>query len=205
MTAKATGEQTIQLDLTEPFSPFASLLTTGMLPEHVWSEIPSGTVRLAELNLKPVGSGPWKFDRLEKDKMGSLYSYTIVPFALSTTKQPYLDSVVFRFFPDFDTAIEALNNKKIDGISYVPRQLIERVTNAQNVKTYHLQLPQYTSLFFNAKKNAALKDKTVRQAIAYSIERSRLVQVAFDGLADIVNGPLLPGMTGYDPELEGYL
>jgi peptide/nickel transport system substrate-binding protein len=204
VTATATDERTVQMVLSEPFAPFASVLTTGILPEHIWSEIPAGTVRLAELNLKPVGNGPWKFDRLEKDKQGHLYSYTIVPFQTSTRPAPYIDSVMFRFFPDFDTAIEALNNKKVDGLSYIPRQLIDNVTNAQSFTTHHLQVPQYTALFFNSQNNAALKEKTVRQAIAYSFERSRLVQVAFDGLAEIVNGPLLPGMTGYDPELEGY-
>ncbi|MBI4122242.1 MAG: hypothetical protein HY461_02835 [Parcubacteria group bacterium] len=206
VTAKPLDEHTLQLQLKEPFAPFAAVLTTGILPAHIWSEVPTPTLRLAELNLKPIGSGPWKFDRLEKDKQGNLYSYTLVPFAAtgSGRAQPYLESIMFRFFPDFTSAIESLNNKRIDGLSYVPNQLVEKINNAQGYKTYHLPLPQYTALFFNAQKNAVLKEKTVRQAIAYSIQRSRLVEEAFDGRADIVNSPLLAGMIGFDKDLEGY-
>lgn len=204
VTVNIIDDHTVDLVLAEPFSPFASVLTIGILPSHAWAGIPANTIRLAELNVKPVGSGPWKFDRLEKDKLGNLYSYTVVPSPTWYGKQAFVESMSFRFFPDFSAAVEALNAKKVDGLSFVPRQLVNAITNAQNYKTYHLQLPQYTAIFFNSANNPALKEKVVRQAIAYSIDRQRLVQSAVDGLATIVNGPLLPGMTGFDPELEGY-
>ncbi len=200
----ALNEHTVQMVLPEPFAPFVSVLTTGILPEHIWSGIPTSTMRLAEANVKPVGNGPWKFEKLEKDKQGNLYSYSLVAADSWYGNRPYLQSISLRFFPDFTSAIDALNSKKIDGMSFVPRQLVSSITNTQNYKTYHLQLPQYTALFFNTKNNAVLKDKTVRQAIAYSIDRQRLIQEAIDGLGSIVNEPLLAGMSGYDPELEGF-
>lgn len=204
VTVEALNEYTVRMVLPEPFAPFASVLTTGIVPSHVWSGIPTNTMRLAEVNVKPIGNGPWKFEKLEKDKQGNLYSFTLIPAETWYGTQPYIESLSLRFFPDFNTAVEALNSKKIDGLSFVPRQLISSITNAQNYKTYHLQLPQYTALFFNNANNPALKDKVVRQAIAYSIDRQRLIQEAIDGLGSIVNGPLLPGMPGYDASLEGY-
>lgn len=204
VTPTVIDHRTVQLTLTEPFAPFASVLTTGLLPSHAWAGIPANTMRLAELNLKPIGNGPWKFEKLEKDKQGNLYSYTLVPATTWYAKRPYLESIAFRFFPDFMLAVEALNAKKIDGLSFVPRQLIASITNAQNYKTYHLQLPQYTAMFFNTAENLVLKERTVRQAIAYSVDRNRLIQAALDGLGSVVTGPLLSGMVGFDPELEGY-
>lgn len=203
VTVEALNEHTVRLALPEPFAPFASVLTTGILPAHIWSGIPTSTMRLAEANVKPIGNGPWKFEKLEKDKQGNLYSYTLIPSDAWYGNQPFVQSLSLRFFSDFNSAIDALNSKKVDGMSFVPRQLVSSITNTQNYKTFHLQLPQYTALFFNNKNNSALKDKTVRQAIAYSIDRQRLIQDALDGLGTIVNGPLLPGMGGYE-ELEGY-
>lgn len=197
-------ERTVQLQLQEPFAPFASVLTTGLLPSHAWAGIPANTMRLAELNVKPVGNGSWKFDKLEKDKQGNLYSYTLVPATTWYGKRPYVEALSFRFFPDFTLAVDALNAKKIDGLSFVPRQLVSAITNAQNYKTYHLQLPQYTAMFFNTSQNPVLKERTVRQAIAYSVDRNRLIQEALDGLGSVVTGPLLSGMVGFDEELEGY-
>jgi ABC-type transport system substrate-binding protein len=200
----APDDHTLQFVLEKPFRPFASVLTTGILPQHVWENIPASTIRLAELNIKPIGSGPWLFEKLEKDRQGNIYSYTMQSFEYYYGERPYLESLTVRFFTDFDSAVEALNSNKVDGMSFVPRQLVANISNIQQYQTYHLQLPQYTALFFNDNKNAALKDKTVRQAIAYSFDRQRLVEEALDGLGQIINGPLLPGMDGYDPELEGY-
>lgn len=200
----AVNDTTLEFILEKPFRPFASVLTTGILPQHAWENIPTNTVRLAELNIKPIGSGPWVFEKLEKDRQGNIYSYTMQAFEDYYGDRPYLESITVRFFMDFDSAVEALNSNKVDGMSYVPRQLVANISNIQQYESHHLQLPQYTALFFNQNNNAALKNNTVRQAIAYSIDRQRLVEEALDGLGQIINGPLLPGMDGYDPELEGY-
>ncbi len=197
-------DRTIEFDLATPFKPFESILTIGIIPQHLWSNLPASNIRLAELNIKPIGSGPWKFSKLEKDKQGNIHSYTVIPFEEYHLKKPYIQTLTFKFYPDFGTAIEAVNSNKIEGMSFVPRQLISSLTNAQNNATHHLQLPQYTSIFFNEDNNADLKDKTIKEALAYSIDRDRLVNDVLDGLGKKVDGPLLPGLLGYDPDFEGY-
>lgn len=204
ITVSRIDDRTVEFELLSPFKPFESVLTVGIIPEHLWSNLPASNIRLAELNIKPIGSGAWEFSKLEKDKQGNIHSYTLIPFDDYHDQSPYIETLTFRFYPDFDTAIEALNNNKVEGMSFLPRQLISSVTNAQAHKTHHLQLPQYTSIFFNQEENADLKDKAVRQALAYSIDRDRLVNDVLDGLGQKVNGPLLPGLLGYDPEFEGY-
>jgi len=198
-------DRTVEFQLTEAFTPFITLLTVGILPQHLWSNVPLGNFRLAERNIKPIGSGPWKFDKLEKDRQGNLHSYTLIPHEEFYGNMPYLEQLSFRFFPDDLTgAITALNNNKVDGISFVPRQSIQEISNAQTYQTHHLELPQYTALFLNPEENEILKAKAVRQAIAYSIDRTRLIEEALDGLGLIISGPLLPGMPGYDADFEGF-
>ena len=205
MAITRIDDRTIEFQLQEAFTPFITLLTVGILPQHIWSNVPLGNFRLAERNIKPIGSGPWKFDKLEKDRQGNLHSYTLIPAQDYYGNQPYLEQLSFRFFPDDLTgAITALNNNKVDGISFVPRQSIQEINNAQTYQTHNLELPQYTALFLNPEENDILKSKAVRQAIAYSIDRVRLIDEALDGLGVIISGPLIPGMPGYDADFEGF-
>lgn len=197
-------EKTITFSLEKPFTPFASILTTGIIPSHIWAGIPANNIRLAERNIKPIGSGAWKFDKLEKDKQGNIHTYTLIPFEKYHFKKPYLQELSFRFYPDFKAATEALNNQKVEGISFVPSQLINSLAHAQNFDIHNLQLPQYTSIFFNQEQNSMLEDTFMKKILAYSIDRDRLIAEALDGLGQIANGPLLPGMSGYDPTLQGF-
>jgi peptide/nickel transport system substrate-binding protein len=204
VTIEKIDERTIKFTLNNPFTPFASMLTVGILPQHIWSNLPASNIRLAEQNIKPVGSGPWTFSKLEKDKLGNIHSFTLQPFKGYHGQTPYISQLTFRFYPDFGTAISALNNNKVEGMSFVPRQLISTINNTQKYATHHLELPQYTSIFFNQSNNDSLNSKKVREALAYSIDRERLLNDVLDGLGQPVNGPLLPGMTGYDDLFEGY-
>lgn len=198
-------ERTLTFTLPQAFTPFSSLLTTGIIPEHIWFNLPANNIRLAESNIfAPIGSGPWSFKKWERDKLGNIHTYTVEPFANYYGDKPYIQELTFKFYPDFSTAIAALNNNKVEGISFVPRQLIDTITNAQNHQTNHLQLPQYDAIFFNQEKNSVLQTNAVRQALAYSIDRDRLVTDVLDGLGRVTDGPLLPGMIGFDPELEGF-
>ncbi|MFH0831071.1 MAG: ABC transporter substrate-binding protein, partial [Parcubacteria group bacterium] len=68
VTVEQVDERTVRFTLQEVYAPFASTLTFGILPEHLWASVPGSSASLAELNTKPVGSGPYKFDELTKDK-----------------------------------------------------------------------------------------------------------------------------------------
>lgn len=198
-------DRTIQFSLDEAFTPFISLLTIGILPQHLWGNIPPGNVRLAENNIKPIGAGPWQFDRLEKDKQGNIRTYTLTPFENYHEKAPYLEQLTFKFYPnDLEGAIEALNTNKVDGISFVPRQSIDQINNAQTYQTFALELPQYTSLFFNEDKNEEIENLQVRQALAYAIDRDRLIAETLSGNGEKINGPLIPGADGYNPDFPGF-
>ncbi len=195
---------TIQFVLPEPFYPFVSVLTTGIIPQHLWANLPANNIRLAELNIKPIGSGPWKFEKLEKDKFGSIHTYTLVPFEAYHLQKPFLSELTFQFFSDFGSAIEALNTGKIQGISYLPQQLLASVGQGQRSNVHQMQLPQYTAVFFNTANNSALASKQVRSALAQSIDRERLIREGLNGNGRLVNGPLLEGMNGFDPSATGY-
>lgn len=197
-------ERTVAFTLPKPFAPFLTLMTTGLIPKHIWEDIPPQSARLAEFNIKPVGSGPWKFSELTKDKAGNIHSYALVPNPRYNGRQPYLEKIVFKFFPDFTSAVAALNANQVMNLSFLPNDLARDLIKEERMNYHELELPQYTALFMNQKKNAALKDKKIRQALAHAIDKPHLIASALMGHGHTVHSPLLPSHLGFRSDLPEY-
>ncbi len=198
VTVTASSPYTVVFTLQEPFASFLSSLTLGILPQHIWSSIPVSQIRLAQRNLQPIGTGPFKFKRLVKSSDGFIQDVELERFADFYRNPPYLKEVVFQFFSDYDGPqglISALREQKVDGISFVPYEYRERVKR-KHITLNTLQLPQYTALFFN-EKNEILKDKSVREALSRAIDKQRIVSDVLDNEAHTIAGPLMSGFPGY--------
>ena len=197
-------DSTIKFKLQEPFAPFLSTLTFGILPEHLWTAVDSNNFTLAKWNLKPVGTGPFSFKSLVKDKDGNIKSYALGRNEDYYSQKPYLESFVLKFYADFDTGVEALKNKNVLGLSYLPKNLKEKIENNTSLNLFSLDLPQYSALFINQKKNKLLLDTNIRQAMAYAIDRSRIISEVLNNEGDVIDSPILEGFIGYNPDIKKY-
>ncbi len=184
--------RTVKFILPEPYPAFLEVLTVGVLPEHIWGEIPPINANLTEYNLKPIGSGPWEFKSLVKDRLGNIKSYVLVPSPDYCGPKPYLEKITFKFYPDFESAVGALKNHSIEGISFLPKELKSQISGRKDIKYYSFYLPQYTAIFFNQKQNEILKDKNLRTALAISIDKSKILTEALQLEGEIIDGPILP-------------
>ncbi|MBI4458250.1 peptide ABC transporter substrate-binding protein [Candidatus Uhrbacteria bacterium] len=202
VSAAAPDDHAIVFTLNEPFAPFLSTLTVGVLPDHLWSDIlPENTGR-AELNTKPVGTGPFKFKSFTKDKKGAIRSYSLSRNDRFYGERPHLETVTFKFSTDFSTAVNALLEKQVDGLSFLPLEFRDTVEKRRSVKMHTLQLPQYTAVFFNQRKNPLLSSKDIRKALALVIDREAMVRTALEGNAVAAYGPILPGYLGFDSDIK---
>lgn len=207
ITAEKIDDHTVKFTLKETFAPFLSLLTVGILPEHLWYNIPPANATLTELNKKPIGTGPWQFDNFKRDASGSIKSYTLTPYAGYYGATPNFDQVTFRFYGDATTAIEALKNKQVRSIAYLPADNIEDIASYRTLTYERLEQPQYVALFFNQTKNDLLKADYVRQALALATDKQHLITEIFHGNARAIDAPVLPGieageLTRYDHQPE---
>lgn len=198
VTIEEVDERTVQFILNEPFAPFLSTLTVGILPSHIWDTIPARSAPLAEANLKPIGSGPYRFATFTKDKLGSIRSYTLQRNPDFYLSAPSIERLTFKFYPDAVSALDALNNKNIDGVSYLSSEGADEITRTRDIEIVHPLLHQYTALFFNEVHASALKDVNVRRALTNAVPKEQIVQEALHGFGQIVHGPILKGMEGYD-------
>ncbi|HLC69905.1 MAG TPA: peptide ABC transporter substrate-binding protein [Patescibacteria group bacterium] len=194
-------EKTVRFTLSEPFTPFLSSLTIGILPEHIWGEITPNGMKLAKNNLHTIGTGPWKFSKLIKDDSGNIQSYILVRNENYYNQKPYLERLTFKVFNDYAQAVDALKGQGIDAISFVPRNLQEKITG-KSIATYDIRLQQYTALFFNQDQQALLKSPDLRRALALAIDKNKIINEALAGTGTSIHSPILPGNLGFKDDVK---
>jgi len=196
--------QNFRLTLEEPFAPFLETLVFGILPKHVWKEVDPANFRLAAYNLKPIGNGPYKFSSLTKEQNGVIKTFHLERFNDFFDKKPYLKKLNFKFYNSFEQAVQALNNKNVEGLSYLPKGFSSKIANHGSFNFHQLQLPQYTALFFNKEKNSILNSKGARQSLAQALDKEKLVDQVLEQEAQKIDSPILPGSLGFTDDAKKY-
>ncbi len=179
-------ERTIVFQLPQPDVSFLSQLTVGILPSVIWQDISASNARLSDLNLKPIGSGPFRIKSFSHDNLGNIHSYTLERFDAYYGQKPYLKQLTFQFFADRSEALEALRSGLVDGLAFSSSHDIKDSASGRS-HDIHLDLPQETIAFFNV-KNTTLANRDVRQALVLSIFRDD-IKAATKNSAEIITSP----------------
>lgn len=157
-----------------------------VLPAHLFA---GGDIRNSPHNLKPVGTGPFRFVKWERGNQIILErnpNYWDKP-------KPYLDRIVTRFLPDASAAVTALETGTID-LGPVPRADVERLKASGKVNL--LKSASTFTSYFNIEFNLDrpyFKDVRVRHAIAHAIDRAFLAKNIV-GDAVVATGIIPPGI-----------
>jgi peptide/nickel transport system substrate-binding protein len=197
-------DQTVIFTLEENYAPFLGLLTFGIMPQAIWGQIDPQSAPIAEANLKPIGSGPYQFSALTKDKSGNIKTYTLAANKNYYGRKPYLKEVVFKFYANATEAVGALNDNAVDGLSFLNPGDRDSLIAKNSLNFYQLNLPQLKAVFFNPAKNPLLKDVKVRQALSYATPKQQIIDQVEKGNARIANGPILDNSYAYNSNIEKY-
>ncbi len=167
-------DQTVSFTLREPFGRFPAMLDVGILPSSQWEGVSSETIPLAELNLKPIGSGPYRFKSLVKNKTGTIRSFTLERNPDYYGAKPYLDEIIFKFFPSPEEMIASLNNGQLNGMSYLPADLGDTIIAKNSLHYNAIAEPNLSAAFFNLKSQGPIADAAVRRALS-AVDRSTII------------------------------
>lgn len=166
MSAEKKDDRTIVFTLTEPYGQFLSLLDFGVLPSALWEGVNATMMPLAELNLKPVGSGPYQLKSLSKTSNGTIRSYTLEQNPNYYGTSPYLQEIVFKFFPSPEEMIGALNKGQLNGIAELSPDYAETIIAKNSLHYRAIIQPNLTAVFFNLSNKPAVSDVNVRRALS---------------------------------------
>ncbi len=204
INAEKIDDETIKFSLGQAYGPFLELLTFGILPKNLWQNISPEAAALNALNLKPVGSGPYKFVSLIKDSAGDLKEYHLTVNLTYYGAKPYLTNIIFKFFPSYPEAIKAFNDNQLDGLGYLPFELRSSLLAQNSLFLHELVRPQIVAVFFNQNKNKSLADKAVRVGLAEALNKDQLIKEAFAGVYVSADGPLPSSSFAYNDALTKY-
>lgn len=201
VAVEATGEHTVSFTLAEPFAPFLSTLTVGILPSHLWQGVPASSAPLALINRQPVGSGPYMFKKATIDQRGTIRGLVLTRNADFYRGAPFIETFTFNFYASTGELTEAVKNKNVEGAGFIPFEDAQALSEDHDLQILNPALPQFTAVFFNQSRSSILADDNVRAALNQATDRATLTSTALGGQATAITSPVLPTMPGYDPAI----
>ncbi len=200
----------LQFRLPEAFAPFPDYLTFGILPKHLLDGKTIDQMIDLNFNLEPVGSGPYRFDRLITEG-GEIKGISLSAFKDYYGSKPYIDQIVFSYYQDAQAALQAYQAGQVQGIGNVTQDILPDVLKEAKLAVYSARKPELSMVMFNLndKEVPFLQDKQVRKALFEGINRQAIIDKLLLGQAVLADGPILPDTwayydhlthTSYDPE-----
>ncbi len=174
ITMETSGDSTIIFHIPKTDVHFLDHLTMGILPSHVWSEVPTANARLSDLNFKPIGSGPYRIKSFSKESNGLIHSYTLERFEYYYGVKPYIQTLNLQFFSDKNSALDAFKSDQLDALAFVSNIETKKMVNSSRTKHVRMELPQETIAFINV-QHPLLANADIRKALLYSIDRNEIV------------------------------
>jgi len=201
-------ERCFEISLEKPSLGFWSALTLGIIPKHIWQDLEQEQFVQSEYNLKPIGSGPFKFVSLGKDESDQIRFYSLEANKEYYHSGPLIKQISFHFYDDFTQATQGLKTGEVNGLICSPKQIQDKLFEIKNLKYYQLNFPYYTSIFFNLRlveeETNFLREKSVRQVLAYLTPKQDIFTQALNEQGLIIDSPILPHSVFFNPDIKKY-
>lgn len=194
--AKATGPHEFVFRLNTPFEPFLALLgssyATGtlILPKHIYD---GSDPKTNKANFAPVGSGPFRFVRWQQGSHIELARNT----SYFKPGKPHLDRLIIQIMPDAAARTLSFESGDVDFLHayVVPYEDVARLRKNPRAQVVErgVESPATNEFLAFNHRHPQLKDKRVRQAIAYAIDRKGILEKTVFGLGKIAHSHLNSG------------
>ena len=174
---RVVDDLTLEIELSIPNPRFYdSVRAFYALPEHAIDFAPTEIFSSDWWFESPIGTGPFKFDSYEKDQFMAL-----APNELYWDGTAELDQLINRYFVDETAAVLALESGDID-FTYVSADVASRFEGNPDYQIF--SGPSFVTNMFNYNyQNDLWKDKRIRQAFMYGIDRASIISDVFNGTA----------------------
>jgi oligopeptide transport system substrate-binding protein len=208
----AMNDSTFQIRTTKSFAPFLYHLATGVM----FIIPPEAALKYGQdLFQHPVGTGPFQFAKWEPGvevKLARNGHYWLKDDA--GNQLPYLDGMLFSFKQDEKTQYLEFKQGTLEESYRIPTEFFKDVVDENkkpkgDMAGFVLQhTPAMAVQFYGfSALSPIFKDKRIRQAFAYAVDRERIVRFVLNGqaLRKATNGIVPPGIPAYDASLtRGY-
>jgi peptide/nickel transport system substrate-binding protein len=200
-SVEAVDDTTLVIHARRPTAQFLSAYVY-ILPEHIWSELDEEEVKTFENYPDPVGTGAFQVVEWEQGQF----------FRMEANKDywvgaPIVDEVVYRIYQNEDALAQGLLAGEVDFADTLSPTIFDSLVGQESIGTNEANIPSFDEIGFNtgadetygdeADGHPALKDVTVRRAIAHAIDKETIIQ-------RVLNDHGTPGSTIVPPVTEFY-
>ena len=184
--ATAVGDYTVQIDCSTPQPALlANVAEVPILPEHIWAKIPTKTAVHTLPNSPPIiGSGPFQCVQWKKS------NYLVMQANKSYWGgAPHVDDIVFEEYTSADTMGEDMKSGALDGCTGLLQAQMQMLSHVKGVQVRAVKVNGYDELGFNCYTggpslgNPVLKDWRFRQALQWAVDKNKLCEIAYGGMA----------------------
>jgi peptide/nickel transport system substrate-binding protein len=189
--------RTVRIELTSPYAPLLAVLAdrAGMMlsPKAMQA---AGDDKIAQ---NPVCSGPFKFaqrvaqERIVVEKFDKYWNAGAI----------HLDKIMYLPMPDSAVRLANLKSGQLDIVERLAATDVAGVKGDPKLRLAATTALGYYTMTINVANNAdgpLAKDKRVREALEWSIDRAALNQVVFNGEFVASNQPEAPGTKYYNAD-----
>jgi peptide/nickel transport system substrate-binding protein len=195
-------DTTIVVHLRKPYAPFLSaFFSMGgtpicILPKHLLAGL--ANINHAPYNRQPVGTGPFILKRYVP---GSMIEFVANPSYFRGP--PKLAEIDWHFIPDANTIVTQLETHEVDGTFFLPVAFYNSVQHLPGVHVYLTEINAYDQIGLNL-TNPVLADKTMRQALAYGVDRETLAQKVYHGVYLLADSDQPDFLWAHNPLVKQY-
>lgn len=183
------SDNEIVFTLAQPYTPFLLNTTLGILPKHIWENVSAEEFAFTQVNIEPIGSGPYEISKIQRDSSGIANVYNLKSFSDFTLGKPYIKNINFSFFKNEDSLIAAVKNGEVDSINSI-QPLNAKYLEEKGFTVKEYPLPIVFGVFLNQSKSPILASKTVREALNTAINRETLLNEVLHGYGNTIEGPI---------------
>ncbi len=149
----------------------------------------------------PVANGPYRFVEWVPGSHITVERYDKWPLGT-----PAIKRITFRFILDSNVLQANAITGTVDGTevaNFSIDQMVELERRDPQARPFYIEALRWQRIDFNL-DNEWLKDKRVRQALAYGIDRQAIIQALYRGKAPVAHSWLSPRHPGYNPNVKNY-
>jgi len=214
----ALNDSTFRIKLVKPFPAFMNLLTAqycSVVPKEVVEHYGK------DFRSHPVGTGPFKFKYWKEDEIMVLLKNENYWEYDGQQRLPYLDAVKVTFINDKQSAFMNFIKKELDFFDKVDGsyrddiltksgKMTRKYKDAFQLKKGAYLCTEYLGILVDTSKtilkNSPLRNKLVRQAINYAIDKKKLIKYLRNSIGTPATSGFVPaGMPGFDSvQVKGY-
>lgn len=189
---EVVDKNTVKINLKEASTPFlnnlAMIMSAPMISPKALKEHNNN------VNEAPVGTGPYKFVKWEKDQNIVLVRNDDYWGTKALTK-----NVIFKFIKDNSARVVALNNGEADMIDGIDATVVKQITDAGN-KIFKAPGMNINYMAYNTSRKP-FNDSKLRVAISQAVNVPEMVKSLYQGYAEPATSILPNFMDGYDKSI----